>query len=455
MTENYSSSIFPDGITGMIFAMEGIRNTIVLLNGPMGCRFYHSTTSQFLSIRPLLYLPSDSGVKVPVDYNYLNNWFFRQQRVPCTYLDGHDYVYGTEEKVREAILYIKKHIDFAMLAVINSPGASLIGDRLLEIVHELVPDRTAVLLESPGFSVDYDYGYEQACLQLLAQNAEKFNRKGSVEPARVNILGLSIWDRYFEGDRAEIARMLEKCGLKPGCFLAADCSMEEIRELPKACLNIVLNPQRGLAVAGFLRDHYGTPFYAADSLPVGFEASERFCEEICSHPAVLGGADATPVIGESRRARAYAWYKIEGLYRTSGLPKGAFFAVEGSFAQVYAFSSFLMNYLGMLPDSLSVCGEMQPSMRAALRKLLSEFHCESAMEKPLADTDAQLVFADANAIAALMTRKEEQGKKNVFCGIEISLPGMGYTDLVPKTHLGVKGAMFLTEQVLNGLMTRL
>ena len=77
MTERYSTNIMhdpvtPDALSGMIFAMEGIRNAVVLLNGPMGCRFYHSTTSQFLSIRPLLYIPADeadeNAEKVPVDY---------------------------------------------------------------------------------------------------------------------------------------------------------------------------------------------------------------------------------------------------------------------------------------------------------------------------------------------------------------------------------------------------
>jgi len=32
---------------------------------------------------------------------------------------------------------------------------------------------------------------------------------------------------------------------------------------------------------------------------------------------------------------------------------------------------------------------------------------------------------------------------------------MGYIDLIPKTHLGIDGALFLVEQVLNGLMSRL
>ena len=54
MTGNSTKSISPDSITGMIFAMEGIRNAIVLLNGPMGCKFYHSTTSAHLTKHPPL-----------------------------------------------------------------------------------------------------------------------------------------------------------------------------------------------------------------------------------------------------------------------------------------------------------------------------------------------------------------------------------------------------------------
>ena len=109
MTESCLKSISPDSLTGMIFALEGVRKTVVLLNGPMGCRFYHSTTSQFITVHPALYLPLEEGGKrVPVDYSFLNDWFFRQERVPSTYLDGYDYVYGTKEKVAAALSYSSK-----------------------------------------------------------------------------------------------------------------------------------------------------------------------------------------------------------------------------------------------------------------------------------------------------------------------------------------------------------
>ena len=88
MTKPFTKSISPDSITGMIFASEGIRNAIVLLNGPMGCKFYHSTTSGFLAKHPPLRNAAGESVeKGQVEYDILNNYFFRQSRVPCTWLD--------------------------------------------------------------------------------------------------------------------------------------------------------------------------------------------------------------------------------------------------------------------------------------------------------------------------------------------------------------------------------
>ena len=68
-----------------------------------------------------------------------------------------------------------------------------------------------------------------------------------------------------------------------------------------------------------------------------------------------------------------------------------------------------------------------------------------ALEKDIFDTDAELVFADGNVLAML------KAKQRRFSGIEISLPSMGYTDVIPKTHLGIAGGLLLCEQVINGL----
>ena len=416
MTNNSLKSISPDGITGMIFALEGMKNTVVLLNGPMGCRFYHSTTSRFLTIRPLLYVPGgEGGEKVPVDYNYLNDWFFRQERVPCTYLDGYDYVYGTREKIREALEFLKENIAFELLAIVNSPGAALIGDNLLDLARKVLGSRRVVMLESPGYSTSFQEGYSLASLELLRQAGVAIwqgRTKRKHPMRRVNLLGLSLWNRYFEGDLAELRRLLGLCGIEVNAALCADCSLNELSALPDADLDLAIYPEMGLASARFLEEKLGIPMLVCDAPPVGFSATETLFREICRRLEL----SPEPVLEESRRARALAWYRINDIHRAYGKPRGVTFFVRAMPSLEKAYTEFLRDYLGM---------------------------------EPAGAREAELVFSDANVISELMLENK------TFCGIEIALPGMGYLDLVPKTHLGTRGSLFLIEQVLNGLMSNL
>ncbi len=453
MTEYSSNSmcstetIPADSLTGIIFGVEGIRNSLVLLNGPMGCKFYHSTTSQFLMDRPPLYLPvEEGGKKVEVNYNYMNDWFFRQSRVPCTYLDHYDYVYGTSEKLEQALLYIRDHVEFDLLTIVNSPGASLIGDNLKELASKVLPDRRTVHIESPGYSECFSSGYEKASLEVLKQLSGEIrlrHRRSGVK--KVNLLGLSIWHRYAQGDREELTRLLELCGIQVNCALFSGCSVEELLSIQDADLNLVIHPDMAAETAKYLEQEYGMPMLVCPGPPIGFDAVEQLFTELAERLDV----DVTPVLEESRRSRGLAWYKLNGIYQSCGLPKGVPFAVQGTLPVVLRMTEFLGSYLGMVPDSLS-CETTRPSeLKRQLEELLKRLCSEEALDRSIQDTGAELVFADANTIAALMTEKQ------AFCGIEISLPGMGYTDILPKTQLGIRGTLFLIEQVINGLMSRL
>jgi len=237
---------------------------------------------------------------------------------------------------------------------------------------------------------------------------EKSERK----PKTVNLLGISIWHRYWEGDLQELKRLLSLCGVEVIAAPGAACSIEELKRMPEAALNVVLEAAMGLPAAEFLEEIRGTPFYVCPGLPVGFSATERIFREVCT----ALGVSPEPVLTESEKARARAWFKLSGVYESSGKPKGVKFAVVGTPAQEKAFSAFLTDYLAMSRTG---------------------------------PEEAELVFANANVISELML------KNKTFCGIEIGLPGMGYVDLTLKTQLGISGSLFLIEQVINGLMSRL
>ena len=101
----------------------------------------------------------------------------------------------------------------------------------------------------------------------------------------------------------------------------------------------------------------------------------------------------------------------------------------------------------MSADSISVINQDCSSADFnELQKLLHTVYMSDALKKDILKTNAQIVFSDGNIIAKL------KALHHSFSGIEISLPSLGYTDVIPKTHLGLSGSLLICEQVINGLM---
>lgn len=428
ITPDYLYQLAPDSLSGIIFALEGVSRTVVLLNGPTGCKFYHSATSDGQQIRQPEFDP----------LRYPQVWYFGQPRVPCTYLDAKDYVYGSEDKLKEALEFVCKEVPNELLCIVNSPGAALIGDDLKGIAASIT-GRPCVIIETPGYSGNISAGHEQAAIELMRQLAPPGS--GSKAKKTVNILGLSIYHRNHAGDADELTRLLRLCGIEVNCILCHSCDMESIARVPDAALNIVIHPEYGLETARYLEKAYGTPYYTA-GIPIGFAAVEQMITELCTR---LNGTDEAFCL-ESERARGRAFAHISRVNSLTGLPKGVRFAVEGNYSELCSYIAFFTRYYGMLPDCVLVSEPEQDSCREELLTLLEEMNLSEILQRDIDDTNAELVFASGNTIARLRQRG------HIFSGIEVVLPSLGYIDVVPKTLLGITGALHLTELVLNGLI---
>ena len=470
---NYLKNISPDSLSGLIFAFEGISNCTVLLNGPTGCKYYHSSVSDNQIIRQTEFDP----LKFP------EKWYFGQPRVPCSYLDNYDYVFGSSDKLEETLTYIRDNIKFDMICIVNSPGAALIGDDLEAIARRVITDKPVISpeivpeispeispeiapvisIETPGFSEDVCKGYERGVLHLIDnlfpnrsnKSASPYYPSGdSQSPLEcsflrhnqnlksVNILGLSLYHRNCTGDIAELKRMMELCGITVNCILCADCDLQSIKKLPDASLNIVIHPEYALETAKYLHSLFGTDYYICNGPPIGFSATEALMREICNRL----DADISGFTEYCARARARAYSFISRINSLAGLPRGATFAVEGTYSELYAYTSFLVRYLGMIPICASVVNPGSNCFKGKLYDLYDEFCIGDILDRDIIETDGKLVFANGNTIARLMMRKHS------FMGIETALPTLGYVDVIPKTHIGVHGALTLVEQVLSGMM---
>ena len=441
MTENYLTSITPDSMSGLVFAFEGISKGLVLMNGPTGCKFYHSATSDNQMIRQPEFDPLE----------YPEFWYFGQPRVPSTFLDKRDYVSGSEDKLSEVIAFLEKEIDFDLLAIVNTPGAALIGDDIERIAREASKDESKIIsIGSPGYSLPIWDGYIKACRILIEKLA-----KPDEKPAgkSVNILGLSIFHRDFAGDKEELQKALALCEIDVNCFLCAGSSVSDIEKLPRADLNIVVDSLYGLDSAKLLSERFDMPYTVCDGLPVGFRAMEELLQRVCEKL----GSNITAYMKQSERARAKCFAHLSRVHTLTGRPKGVKFAVHGSLSQCLGYTEFLANYFGMTCDVVSIVErkdlddktrnyEELAMQEARLREILNDYGSSDALKKNIFDTDAELVFADGQTIAMLRAK----GKR--FSGIETALPSLGYIDVIEKSHLGIGGGLLLCEQVLNGML---
>jgi nitrogenase molybdenum-iron protein alpha/beta subunit len=373
----------------------------------------------------------------PLNYPLL--WYFGQPRVPATYLDKRDYVFGSQDKLVDFLGFIKANASFDFLSVVNNPGAALIGDDLARLLDGELGEVPHVVIESPGFSENVCVGYENAVIRLVETIKPP---RGPIRPKSVNLLGVSVFHKNYKGDVAELSRLFDMCGVTVNCALCAGSSIDEIRSLGAAALNVVVNPEFGARTAALLKNALGTPYYVCDGPPVGFEATEALIGHVCD--ALECDRSRFDEADEEARIRAYV--NISRVNSLTGLPKGVPIAIQGNYSEVYAYCKFLVEYFGLVVDRVSLLCEKTDGYKKRLEELLGDYLMSGALSGDITDSDCDLVFGNANAIA----RMKLAGK--VFSGIEISLPSMGYLDVIDKTHLGLSGALLLTELVLNGLL---
>ena len=279
----------PDGFTGAILALEGIRDAAVLLNGPTGCKFYHGALSD-------AGLPRESSMD-PLLFS--DEFYFGQPRVPATYLDGHDYVFGATEKLGRILPKVAEK-GHRLIAVVNSPGAALIGDDLERFIASAGLSVPCVAIESTGFSESFSRGFQEAILLTLACVARKHV---SIRTKRVNLVGVSIFHHHWEGNVAELRRLLAVCGISVHTVLSAGCTVSDIEHMGSVEANLVVHAELADQLAPFLETRFGSLVVTPESgAPIGFSETECWIKSAC---AALN-TNPSPALDEITKSRRRA-----------------------------------------------------------------------------------------------------------------------------------------------------
>lgn len=106
MTNQYLRNSVADHITGAISACEGIRNNLVILNGPIGCKTYYTFSGVDSVVRrsDLWSLRGELQLEDAMDDHLLRSQYcVGSARTPATNLRYTDYIFGTGEQLHRAL----------------------------------------------------------------------------------------------------------------------------------------------------------------------------------------------------------------------------------------------------------------------------------------------------------------------------------------------------------------
>jgi nitrogenase molybdenum-iron protein alpha/beta subunit len=416
----------PDGFNGAIMAVESITDAIAFLHGPGGCRVRHMVHSTAVFPRED---PEDkAGYDIPYFYGY--------PRVPATYIDEYDYINGAAYKVSEGLPIVMSK-NPALVVVINSPGAGLIGDNHEKVLRDLGLGSKVVCMDETLVSMPFTVCYGHTLRAVLEKIGPE---KVCPEKDTVNIIGLTIMDKDWRAVADELRSLVESMGLKVKSIPGAGASVSELRDSVNAEYSIVVCPE---ACAGLseLYESYGVKVVRSDAgAPVGFDATEMWITSI----AEATGGNPAAALESVRRAKDRVYEKFVGTKYNSLRIKGMSFSAAGTASVIRPLTEWLYNYLAMAPVAVSV---------------------DPGADK--GEVEALKAFLDSAGYSESFGRGPEEGSGAVFCegitaytmalnggcriGVPIGHSSMGLDDVIPRPVYGVQGAMYILDEILHGV----
>ena len=269
---------------------------------------------------------------------------------PCSCLVEEHVILGGEEKLRNLIESTIEIANDELFVVTSGCVPSLIGDDVDQVVDEFRDQAAIIHVNAPGFKANSPEGYNlfwDAIIDQLLPD-ETFE----TEEKTVNIFGVVPYNHvYWKGDLLTIKILLESIGIKTNIIFTEKNGLDHIKKIPQAEYNIVVNPWLGVRAVEKLEEKYGTPFIKFPNVPVGAKQTAEFLR-------IVGEKLSIP----SETVENYIAEKEDWYYRLMEYPGDAiilvrpnsFYAVAAESSYAIAFTKFLANELGYLPDIIQI-----------------------------------------------------------------------------------------------------
>lgn len=272
----------PSDRMGIIWSLLSIKDAVVLEYGPAGTTHYSMS------------LYGDIGIE-------------QENRLFTTHMREDDVIMGDTSRLENAIIEIDKNFEPKVIFIVASSCSAVIGTDLRGVCAMVAPKVEAKLIafEQGGFRGDYSAGLKET-YKLLAEKI--IDGEGKKSEGTYNILGASIGSYRCRADVLEIKRMLKEAyGLECGACMCLDSSLEQIKNMGSAEVNIVLRPEAA-DTAKFLEKKYGTPYVYGT--PYGYRGSMEWLQSI---GMITGKKPSEDIMQElKKKTMSASQYKMYG-----------------------------------------------------------------------------------------------------------------------------------------------
>lgn len=250
--ENHCESLSSCALSGAAAFFAGIPGAAIVVNGPAWCYFY--------ALRQL-------------DMPELQI----EKRFFSTYPDGRSVVFGTEDKLTDALQAIRDLPQHpTVLLIQNSCAISLIGDDIAGIAAGMNLPFPVVTMDSGGITGGHWAGYRKAARTFFTELEQE---DVPAEPLTVNLIGSDV--SYFSetDDIRELRRLLGLIGVRVQAVVGNGASLAQLQTLRRAVLNIVVHDECGTDLAEYLQETTGLPFIRP-GLPYGLNGTRRWLRAV-------------------------------------------------------------------------------------------------------------------------------------------------------------------------------
>ncbi|MCX7745376.1 MAG: hydrogenase [Clostridia bacterium] len=404
---------------------------------------------------PILHAGPGCGQKLwsatGVDNGCQGSGYVGGHTVPCTNVGEKEVIFGGDERLRETIQNTFKVIDGDFFVVLTGCTSDIVGDDVGDIVREFQNEgKPIVYAETGGFKGSNFIGHELVIDAIIDQYLE---RADEIETGLVNIWSsVPFQDPFWVGNLKEIEKLVSSLGLKPNTIFGPGKGIEALNKVPKAEFNLLISPWVGLNNVKHLEEKFGTPFLHYPALPIGPTETSNFLKTLGEYAEV----DKKHIQNLIRKNEEDYYYYIERtadiLLETRLLPRR--FVTIADSLYTLGISRFLINDLGLLPETQFITDGISPEYQDAVRKEFTNFE---------AGIKAEVVFTNDGGTVQEQVRNIRFRSRPLILGsawervlsdeingypLSVSMP-VSDRMILNRTYVGYDGALRLVEDIYS------